>query len=64
MGKLRILFRVMVILGFVSFIAGIFMSMKELMEYGLCVGVAGIVGYAIIFVVGSTSIARKKTISD
>lgn len=64
MNKLKFISTVLVILGFVLFIGGILISMKELMEYGLYSGIAGIIGYAVMFVMSSTSIARQKSISD
>ena len=64
MDKLKLISTIMVILGGVSFVGGISINMKELMEFGLCIGVAGIIGYAIMFIVSSTSIVRKKSISD
>ena len=64
MDKLKLISKVMMILGFISFIGGIFITRKEFMEYGLCLGVAGIIGYAIMFVMSSTSIVKQKSISD
>ena len=64
MDKLRSISAVMVILGCVSFIGGIAIPMKELMEYGLYAGIAGIIGYAIMFIQGSTSIVEQGSISD
>ncbi len=64
MDKLKLISTVMMILGIISFIGGILISMKELMEFGLGIGVAGIIGYAIMFIVSSTSIIRKKSTSD
>ncbi|GAB4337375.1 MAG: hypothetical protein Kow0089_08540 [Desulfobulbaceae bacterium] len=60
MGKLKCLFRVLIAAGGVLFLGGIFLSMKELMEYGICAGVAGVIGYAVLFVIGSTSLRGKK----
>lgn len=64
MNKLKLLSTAMVILGFVSFIAGISINIKELMEFGLCIGVAGIIGYAIMFLISSTSIRDQESIID
>jgi hypothetical protein len=64
MAKLKLIFKIMVILGFISFIAGILVTMKELMEYGLCIGITGIIGYAIMFVMSSTSPKGRKSIYD
>ena len=64
MDKLKLIPKVMVILGFILFIGGISVTMKELMVYGLCIGVAGIIGYAIMFIISSTSVVGQKSISD
>ena len=64
MTKLNVLSRVMVILGLISFIAGILLSMKEIMEFGLGIGITGIIGYAIMFVLSSTTPVGRKSISD
>ena len=64
MDKLKLIASVMVILGFISFIGGIFLTMKELMEYGLCAGIAGIIGYAIISLISSTSTVEHEPTSD
>ena len=64
MDKLKFISVVMVILGSLSFIGGIFITMKELMEFGLCIGIAGIVGYAIMYILTSTSMAEQESISD
>ena len=64
MNKLKLISKVMVILGVILFLGGILISMKELMEFGLCIGVAGIIGFAIRFIMSSTSIAGQKSLSD
>ncbi len=64
MGKLRLLSTVMMLLGAVSFLAGVFISRKEFMEYGVCIGVAGIIGYAVIFIMSSFSAEGRKSIFD
>ncbi len=64
MDKLKLISKVMMILGFISFIGGISITRKEFMEYGLCIGVAGIIGYAIMSIVSSTSIVKQKSLSD
>ena len=64
MDKLKLISKVMMIVGFISFVGGISVTMKELMVFGLCIGIAGVIGYAIIFLVSSTSIVVQKSISD
>ena len=64
MDKLKFISKAMMILGIISFIGGISITMKELMEYGLCIGVAGIIGYAFVFIMSSTSTVGQKSISD
>lgn len=64
MGKLKLIPGVMILLGGVSFLVGIFMSMKQLMEYGLSIGVAGIIIYTVMFVMHSTKPEGRKTIFD
>lgn len=64
MNKVKLISAIMVILGFISFIGGIFIPMKELMEYGLCIGIAGIIGYTIMFIIRATSTMGHKSISD
>lgn len=61
MRKLRILSTAMVILGFLAFAGGIAMRVKELMEFGLFIGIAGIIVYAIIYLMGSTSMAEHES---
>ena len=55
MDKLKLAAVVMMILGFISFICGIIIPVKTLAEYGFCIAVLGIMGYAITFIIGSTS---------
>jgi len=64
MKKLKLISTVMIAVGFVSFFGGIVMSMKELMEFGLYIGVAGIIGYAVMFVFGSTSLIEQEQGGD
>lgn len=64
MQKLKLISKVMMSVGCISFIGGILVSMKEIMEFGLYVGVAGIVAYAAYFLMTSTSFAGRKSISD
>lgn len=64
MSKRKLIPGIMVLLGGVSFLVGILMSIKELMEYGLCIGVAGIIIYTIMFVMHSTTPEGRKTIFD
>lgn len=55
MDKLKLIAVGMVILGLISFIGGVIIPMKELAEYGLYIVVVGIMGYAIMFIIGSTN---------
>lgn len=64
MGKLKIVSKAMMILGLVSLISGIILSLKEIMEFGLGIGVAGIVAYAATYIVGSTEVVEHKSNSD
>lgn len=64
MNKLKLIFAGLVILGLVLFIGGIAISMKEVMEIGLSVGIIGIMGYAVMFIMGSTLRKGRKPIID
>lgn len=64
MQKLRLMSKIMMSLGCIFFLGGILISMKEFMEFGLYIGVAGIVGYAVYFIMTSTSFAGRKSISN
>ena len=64
MKKLRLISTVMVILGFISFLSSIFLNKKEFMEYGLYLGIAGLIGYGVIFILYSTNMEERKFLSD
>ena len=64
MKNLRLLSAMLVALGSISFAGGIVGSMKEVMEFGLSIGGAGIIAYAVIFIAGSTSLIEEKSVVD
>lgn len=64
MNKLKSIFVGMMILGLVSFVCGIALSMKEFMEYGLYTGIAGLMGYAVIFIRLSILKLEQKPLTD
>lgn len=64
MKKLKFISSGMVITGFILLLCGIALPMKELMEYGLCLGIAGIVAYAVMFIMRSTSTVEQESIFD
>lgn len=61
MDKLKIIAAFMVIVGFVSFIVGIVLAVRELAEFGLYIGVAGVIGYSVVFILSSTSKMDQKS---
>jgi uncharacterized membrane protein YiaA len=64
MKKLKLISIVLITIGFLSFLGGIFANMKELLEYGIYIGLTGVIGFAGVFLFGSTRVANHKALSD
>ena len=60
MDKLKLVSAGMVILGIITFIAGFVTHMNALVEYGMYIGIAGVMANIVIFVMGSTSKTIQK----
>lgn len=64
MGRLKLISTALVIVGFILFVGGISLSIREPMEYGLCLGIVGIIGYAVSFILRSTTLVEHESVSD